>query len=151
MSTSTARKLALASHLGIDADDIENEISEDRYTENAFDAEGKTFLVLTDEEADEAARDAVRDSLWACNASFLTSYIPTLRNERASRAWQKMVSELCEDAGPLVEAMLGNRLEECLGDAVSLDGRGHFLAGYDSEESEVVIDNVSTFYIYRTN
>jgi len=151
MSTFTARKLALASHLGMDANDIESEISADRYTENAFDAEGKTFLVLTDEEADEAARDAVRDSLWACNASFLSSYIPALRDARASKAWQKMVGELCEDAGPLVEAMLGNRLEECLDDAVSLDGRGHFLAGYDSEESDAAVDNAGTFYIYRTN
>ena len=151
MSTANARMLALASHLGIDADDIENEISEEQHTDNAFDAEGKTFLELTDAEADEAARDAVRDSLWACNASFLTSYIPALRTDRASKAWQKMVGELCEDAGPLVEALLGDRLEECLDDAVGLDGRGHFLAGYDGEESEVVGDNAGTFYVYRTN
>lgn len=43
-----ARIAALAAHLECDV----NDISEDSYGENTFDAEGGEYLVLTDSEAD---------------------------------------------------------------------------------------------------
>ena len=35
-------------------------------------------------------------------------------------------------------------------DAVSSDGRGHFLSGYDGAENEEKVDGV-WYFIYRTN
>ena len=66
-------------------------------------------------------------------------------NERTEKAFRKMQSELCEDANEIVKAIITN-MDEFVSDAISADGRGHFLAGYDGEENEQ-----DEFYIYRTN
>lgn len=145
-----ARKLALAIHLGIAADDMDADIDVSRYDDTALEYGREEYRVLTDEEADEAAAAAASESLWAFNVSFLSRYVPALRDARAAKAWSKVTAELCEDSAPLVEALLGERLDEALRDAVSEDGRGHFLAPYDFEENEQRVEGV-TFYIYRTN
>ena len=144
-----ARKLALAIHLGIAADDMDVDIDVSRYDDTVLEYGREEYRVLTDEEADEAAAAAATDSLWAFNVSFLSRYVPALRDSRAAKAWTKVQGELCEEAGPLVEALLGDRLDEAMRDAISEDGRGRFLAGYDGEESEQRVEGV-TFYIYRT-
>jgi hypothetical protein len=46
-----------------------------------------------------------------------------------------MQSKLCEDAAPLIEALIDD-MDAFIRDAISADGRGHFLAGYDHEEHE---------------
>lgn len=145
-----ARKMALAIHLQIAADDIDTDIDVSRYDDTELEYGRQSYRVLTDDEADEAALAAATDSLWAFNVSFLSRYVPALRDARAAKAWSKVAAELCEDAAPLVEALLGDRLDEAMRDAISEDGRGHFLSGYDGEESEQRVDGV-TFYIYRTN
>lgn len=141
------RIVALGRHL----DDFD--FTESRYGDNQYDAGRSTYLVLTDEEADDAAAEAVRNSLWAFNVDFLASHIPALRDDRAAKAWQKMVGELCEDANPLVEAMLGSSqrdFDHFVEDAIRADGRGHFLSQYDGNECEEVVGGV-TYYIYQTN
>lgn len=112
--------------------------------------DGKQYVVLTDEEATERCKERIRESLWAFNVSFLAQYIPALRGTRVQNAWDKAVRELCEDATPLVEAMLGGELDEFCDDAIGADGRGHFLAGYDGDENEAEVEG-TTYYIYREN
>lgn len=145
-----ARKLALAIHLGIAADDMDADLDVSRYDDTVLEYGREEYRVLTDDEADEAAAAAASESLWAFNVSFLSRYVPALRESRAAKAWEKVAGELCEDAAPLVEALLGDRLAEAMRDAISEDGRGHFLSSYDGEENEQRVDGV-TFYIYRTN
>jgi hypothetical protein len=126
-------------------------IDEDRYGENHYDGPGRSsYFVLTDEEADIEAKHQVMETLWAFNVSFLSRYAPALGNSRASKAWEKMVGELCEDATPLVEAVVGDRLDEMVQDAIREDGRGHFLSSYDGEEREESVGG-TTYYIYREN
>lgn len=50
------RRTALARHLDCNINDVEPV----RYSETEFEAEGKEWLVLTEDEADEAARESVR-------------------------------------------------------------------------------------------
>ena len=126
-------------------------VSEDNYGENHYDGPGRSsYFVLTDEEADIEAKHQVMETLWAFNVNFLSRYAPALRSSRAAKAWEKMVGELCEDATPLVEAVVGDRLDEMVQDAIREDGRGQFLAGYDHEENEESVGGV-TYYIYREN
>ena len=145
-----ARKLALAIHLQVAADDVDVDITQSTHSDLEFEHGRQSYVVMTDAEADDAARESLRDSLWAFQSSFLRSYIPALRNAAAARAFDKMRETLCEDANELVSALLGAREDECLADAISADGRGHTLAPYDGEESEQRVEGV-TFYIYRTN
>lgn len=139
------RALALASHLGVPAEDIT-----EGYQDNEYEEGRASYLVLTDDEADEAARAAILESLWAFNTDFLSSYIEELGDVEAARAFDDMRGRLCESANALVKRMLDDRLDDCISDAIASDGRGHFLSGYDSDERKVFV-NGSCWYVYRTN
>jgi len=125
-------------------------IRPETYDPCLFDTGRAEYLVLTDREATRRALDATRESLWAFNTSFLARYVPCLAEPAVARAFDAMRGKLCEDANPLVVGMLGRALAKCVNDAVTEDGRGHVLSGYDGEEHEVKAGR-STFYIYRQN
>ena len=139
------RILALMAHLGSDPDDYDI-FDVAAYDETTIEDGRDEYLVLTDTEADTLARERAESDLWAFNTSFLCGYIPALRNNRAADAFAKMQGSLCEDAGDLIAAMLGDNLDRCIDDAVSCDGRAHFLASYDGYEYEA-----QGYYIFRVN
>lgn len=130
---------ALAAFLGCDADDI----SEASYGDNNYDAPRGEYMVLTDDEANEKAAEYIKDSLWAFNASFLASY--TDLPEEVFTAMQ----DKCEGANDAFYALVSRAdggLEGLIEEAISADGRGHFLNTYDGNENEE-----GSYFIYRTN
>ena len=136
---------ALAEFLAIELEDgesFEDYITEVSYTENGFEAEGNEYLVLTDVEADEAAREYIENSLWAFNADFLAS------NTGLPDEVFTALQERCEDANETFLTIISKcgDLDRLVRDAIASDGRGHFLAGYDFEENES-----GGYFIYRTN
>lgn len=139
------RILALMQMMECEADEIE----EARYGDNTFTYGRQEFRVLTDEEADEACAESIKDSLWAFNTSFIASHTRNGLNPAARKALEKAQSELCDDANDLVAALIED-MDHFVRDAVSADGRGHFLAQYDGEEREESV-NGTTYYIYRGN
>lgn len=139
------RMEALAKHLGItleDGETLEDYISEGSYTENEFEAEGNTYLVLTDEEADAAVWEYISQSLWAFNADFLAG------NTDLPAEVFTALQDKCEDANDTFMTLV----EKCgdfnglVSEAVSSDGRAHFMNTYDGHEWQE-----GEFYIYRTN
>lgn len=132
---------ALARHLDISVDEIQAA----KYDGNALEVGSQEYLVLTDEEAQERVTESIKDSLWAFKAEFISSHVKAHLNSRALQALEKMQAELCEDANPLIEAMIDD-LDDFVHDAVSTDSRGHFLSSYDGEENQV-----GEFFIYRNN
>ena len=56
---------------------------------------------------------------------------------------------MCEGANEPLTAMIKD-FDHFVDDAVSCDGRGHFLAGYDHQENEITFNGI-TYYIYRRN
>jgi len=112
--------------------------------ENAqYDYDSEDYLVLTDEEADEAVREEIEELVWAFNASFLQAHTGVDAN-----AIEK-IQEMCESANEPLTAMIKD-FDHFVDDAVSCDGRGHFLAPYDHEENEITFNGI-TYYIYRRN
>ena len=115
----------------------------------------EAYIVLTDEEADERAKANMRETLWAFQPSFLSSYVPALSSDAAQKAWSELAGRMCEGANPIVEGMLGSRIDEFMDDAIRADGRAHFMNTYDDREEEVTVtdpDGVShTLYVYRMN
>lgn len=110
---------------------------------------GDNYFVMTDDEADEKCAEAIKDSLWAFNASFIVAHCGkdvadslgvTAGLEAAIRSIQE---KLCESANPVI-AKLINDLDYFIEDAIQCDGRGHFLSGYDGEENEQ-----DGYFIYR--
>lgn len=135
----TKKALALAKFLDEDLDAI----SETTYDENTFDAAGGEYLVLTDEEADARAADYIKDSLWAFNSSFLASYCDL------PEAMFKAVQDKCESSNDAVLQCVERAdggLDGFIEEAISADGRGHFLNTYDGNENEE-----GGYFIYRVN
>ncbi len=136
---------ALSSYLECDADELSEE-SYDHYGLTRYSLGNKEYAIGTDAEADEATQQAVKDSLWAFNASFILSEceLPS-ELEDAIKAFQE---DKCESANDAILALVEkcSSLEDFTQSAVSADGRGHFLSPYDGNENEH-----DGFYIYRLN
>ena len=118
---------------------------------NEFETGSATYKVFTDEEADKAAAEEIKNSLWAFIPQFILEHTKVYRNLTNSEqktfcdALGEMQAKLCESANPLVEALIED-IEEFIYDAIAADGRGHFIAWYDFEENEQ-----DDFYIYRVD
>jgi hypothetical protein len=104
------------------------------------------YLVCTDKEADQVAKECILDSLRAFNASFILSHSKVDMDEKYLSNMQR---ELCEGANDLVKSMI-NDIDHFVEDAIKSDGRGHFLNTYDGEEHEIKIGK-KYYYIYRLN
>jgi len=109
------------------------------YDEAQSDFDSEHYLVLTDEEADEAVRDYIEESVWAFNASFLQAHTGVDAN-----AIEK-IQEMCESANEPLKAMIKD-FDHFVDYAVSCDGRGHFL-DVNLEENEITFNGI-TYYIY---
>ena len=106
------------------------------------------YLVLTDEEADEKAKEYILDSLWAFNASFI-AYHTDLDEEVIQAIHDNGKCESNNDTIHNLIKKLGD-IDDFVSDAISADGRGHFMSSYDGNENEETV-NGTTFYIYRLN
>ena len=141
----TTEAIVLSTRLGVDLEDAESYIDDGDY------------LVLTDENADEAVREEIEQLVWAFTPSFLSAH--TNVSEEAIKKMQ----ELYEGANDALAELIKD-FDEFVEDAVACDGRGHFLAGYDGVEHEATYLSVTrdegtytystkstTYYIYRRN
>lgn len=137
----------LAAHLECDAD----EITETSYDDTELEYGNESYLVLDDDEADDALVRSVEQSLWAFNADFLRGEtgLPAVVFEK--------LSELCEDANEAVEAIVEKTVDggvrALATEAARHDGRGHFLAGYDGDEVDLTDPETGMVvaYAYRIN
>lgn len=104
------------------------------------------YEVYTDEEATEAAKRYILDSLWAFRASFILSHSKIAMD---AKYLEKIQGDLCEGANDLVKSMIDD-IDYFVEDAINCDGRGHFISTYDGEENEIKVDG-EYYYIYRTS
>lgn len=123
-----------------------DQISEESYNDNTFCVAGKDYRVLTEDEADDAAREYIEDSLWAFNSNFLAGEtgLPVVVFDALSRE--------CESANDAVRSIVDGScgIDEFVSEAIKADGRGHFLNSYDGNEHEVCVGG-EYFYVYRVN
>ena len=138
------RILALSEHLELSGDEYE-EIEETQYGDNLFEFGHGEYLVLTDEEADQAVRENIEESVWAFNTSFLSCHV----KNGISVDVINLLQEKCEDGSEAIKSLIKD-FDHFVDDAVGTDGRGHFLSHYDGDEHEVNIEG-EYFYIYRLN
>ena len=137
---------ALAKHLECEPDDL-RQAKYDHYGLEVFSLGRKEYAVGTDEESDSACKQYIKDSAWAFRSSFICDYC-NLPQELAE-ALEAMQSKRCEGANDSILALIDKTdggLDGFADEAISADGRGHFLSSYDGEENEE-----SGFYIYRIN
>lgn len=133
--------LALAKYLDVNP----SELSESSYDESLIELGNQEYLVLTDSEADERCAGNIKESLWAFNASFIIEHSRADWSQELEKSIQETQIKLCESANSFVEALIDD-LNAFIQDAISADGRGHFLSSYDGEENEQ-----NEYFIYRQN
>ena len=133
------KEQVLADFLGVNVEDV------CQTGTDYFEAEGKEYYVLTDDEANTYAEEYIRESLWAFRAEFIAQYTKVTLSDRAIAAIKKMQETLCEDANELIYALIED-FDAFVKDAIRADGRGHFISQYDGEEYEQ-----GDYYIYRVN
>lgn len=138
---------ALAQHLGCTEDELENDTDDGG---NVFAYGRQEYLVLTEKEADEMASERIQESVWAFNTDFIIAH-SNLPSE-AKEMIESFQRTKCDGANDTIVALI-NDMDDFVTDAISADGRGHFLAGYDNEETEVSTGPNMTdrVYVYRTN
>jgi hypothetical protein len=133
---------ALCEHLDCGPEDIDL-ASYDHYGLPVYIIGREEYAIGSDSEAAEAVVENIKDSIWAFNADFLARF-----TDLPVEMFQ-MAQKLCEAANDgflkCVERADGG-LAAFVSEAVSEDGRGHFLSSYNGEEEES-----GEFYIYRTN
>lgn len=112
------------------------------------------FAVGRDSELDDAASEYIQSSLWAFTASFLESH--TGLDAEIIEIIQR---EKYEDATPIFAKLIeaNSDIDDFIDEAISSDGRGHFLSSYDGQESEVAFPGkrgatcLDYFYVVRIN
>jgi len=97
------------------------------------------YMVLTDDEADDKVAEYIKETVWAFNPTFLSDH-----SGIDEEVFIKL-QESCETANDAIFKLIKN-FDNFVKDAIYVDGRGHFLAGYDGNENEQ-----GDFYLYRTN
>lgn len=134
----------IAPELDLDGTDPPDTFFNDRQ----FDSGPGEWLVGTDEEADEFVREYIEDSLWAFMPAFLAS--TTGLDQSVFDAFVK--ADLCEGANKAIASLIKSTcgIDRFVEQAVSADGRGHFLSSYDGEEREVKVGE-TYLYFYRVN
>ena len=137
-----------AQAMGCDVEELREE-TYDNYGLKVFSAYGLEYAVGTDEEADEAVKQYIQDSVWSFSANFILSHSKAGYSVEVEKALKEMQAKLCESANELIKALIED-MDSFIEDAISADGRGNFLSSYDSEEQEIVIDG-EYFYAYRLN
>ena len=113
------------------------------------DNEKDNYIVLTDDEANEKAKEYILDSVWAFNADFIIDHASALDHSPASYKIVEAIREQYESGNDAMLKLIDND-DEFIEDAISADGRGHFLNTYDGNENEETVCG-QTFYIYRMN
>lgn len=111
-----------------------NDISEDE-DGLRIDA-GAEYLLMTDEQADEKAEEYIKSSLWAFNSDFIIGHSKVLDYDKGSEDILKAIQEQCESGNDAVLRLIDD-IDEFIEDAISSDGRGHFLSSYDGNEYEL--------------
>ena len=125
---------ALQNHLDLDDEEVNNIT----FNGSEFMHGDREYLVLKDEEADKRAEEYIKDTAWAFKPSFLSAH--TGIDEDVFN----ILSEKCEDSNNAVLSMIKD-FDHFVSDAISSDGRGHFIATYDHDESIEEINNTEYF------
>lgn len=104
----------------------------DNYGLTAIEIDGEEWILGTDEEADKATFSYIKESLWAFNKTFLADHTGLPVDVFAA------LQVDCENSNDAIYTLIEKcgDMNSLVSDAISSDGRGHFLSPYDGHEKE---------------
>ena len=110
------------------------------YNLPVFTIGGCEYAIASDEnEANEACKEYIKETIWAFNADFLSNYISSLDAEDIDALRQNKCESMNEALRKLIDDF-----DLLCDDAISADGLGHFLSPYDGECLEI-----GDFHLFR--
>ena len=114
-------------------------------------SEVDSYLVLTEEEAENLAQQYIEESLWAFNISFLYEFLDEHLKAFADEILEPL-QEKCEDSNEAIKALVqwDKQKNDIIYTATRYDGRGHFISHYNGEEIESNF-NGTMYYLYGMN
>jgi len=139
---------AAAEYLNEEPDEIDEQ-PYNNYGLRVFSSGSMEVAVGDDDDAYDAASKSIKESLWTFKADFIGNHTRIKLKLNAVNALEKVLGVLCESTNDLVENLIDN-FDDFVEDAISADGRGHFLSTWDGEENEVEIDG-ELYFVYRIN
>jgi hypothetical protein len=104
-------------------------------------ASGEYAIASDEGEANKAVAEYIKESIWAFSPGFISQHCTANLPVEVIQ----LIQEKCEDANPIILDLIES-FDKFVDDAISADGRGHFLASYDGEEHEL-----GNYLIYRIN
>jgi hypothetical protein len=136
----------LAEYLEVSTEELSEE-SYDYYGLPLFSLGSQQYAIaLMDDDATDATVENIKESLWAFTSSFIVSECGLPYD--LSEVFAAYQENRCESANDAILSLIEKTctLKTFVDDAISADGRGHFLGGYDGEEIEF-----KDSFIYRIN
>ena len=135
---------ALAKFMEVNTEEIEIDD-----IENVFTIGDKEYWVMTEEEANAAAKESILDAVWFFNPNFICAHNSKIDREYLEPAIKGLQENLYENSNDIILGFIDD-IDHFVEDAISVDGRGHFLNTYDGAENEEEIDG-TLYFIYRVN
>jgi len=119
----------------------ENDLEHVEINETSVTVQGINYIAGNDEQMDEKTYEYIKDSAWAFNKGFIIDHSSVLDNDEGSEQILSAIQEQCEGGNEAVLKLIDD-FEEFADDAISADGRGHFLNNYNGAEEEASINGV---------
>jgi hypothetical protein len=109
----------------------------DHYGLRVLETKNGDYAIGTEEKADEATAEYIKNTLWAFNSDFIAgyAYVEGTRKEELKKAIELLRDNIYEEANPFIMAFIDN-IDDFVAGAIQVDGRGHFLSSYDGWEIE---------------
>lgn len=104
----------------------------DHYGLSVIEVDDEEWALGSDEEADKAVKSCIKESLWAFNKTFLADHTGLPVDVFAA------LQKDCESSNDAIYTLIEKcgDMNSLVSDAISSDGRGHFLSHYDGHEKE---------------
>ena len=112
------------------------------YNLSVYQIGNQEWAIGTKSQFYKIAIERIKEELWAFRAAYLADFLEEKKvfPTWSQKEWQvfmnsltQMQEKMCEDATPMIEALLGPHLESFIETAIEDDGLGHFVSSYDSE------------------
>lgn len=118
-------------------------------TATPFDANGGTYIIYTDEQADAECHQRITDNLCAVGSQILAEFTH-LPKEAFSAIISRSPKMSTADANDVIIALIkgvDKELTDLTQKVIGLETRGSYLATYDHEEYP--LDHPADLYLYR--
>ena len=118
---------------------------------NLLEVIGEEYLVLTEEEAEEKAREEILGSLCYFRSGFILEHSifwDSIPYGAETKEYEEIIKSIQEKENSELIKVIIKDIDYFIEEAIRWDGRGHFINTYDGEEGEIYY-NDELYYIYR--